>query len=198
MLPDLLARRTATSSPTRSSCRASLLDAARRVPSYYLRYYYAHDEVLAEQLAGAVPAPHAVPPSSASCSRSTPTRRSTRSPALLEQRGGAFYSEAAVDLLASAERDRGDVQVVNVRNDGTLPFLPDDHVDRGAGAASARRASTRAAGRRRSPTTLAGLIAHVAGYERLALDAAVHGGRDRVSAPCWRTRWSASTTGPSG
>jgi len=27
---------------------------------------------------------------------------------------------------------------------------------------------------------LAGLIGHVAGYERLALDAAVHGGRDRV------------------
>ena len=26
----------------------------------------------------------------------------------------------------------------------------------------------------------AGLIGHVAGYERLALDAAIHGGRDRV------------------
>jgi 6-phospho-beta-glucosidase len=30
------------------------------------------------------------------------------------------------------------------------------------------------------PDDLAGLIGDVAGYERLALDAAVHGGRDRV------------------
>jgi 6-phospho-beta-glucosidase len=30
------------------------------------------------------------------------------------------------------------------------------------------------------PDDLAGLIADVAGYERLALDAALHGGRDRV------------------
>ena len=99
-------------------------------------------------------------------------------PAALELRGGAFYSEAAVDLLASLTADRGDVQVVNVRNDGTLPFLPDDHVievprdDRGLRhhAAAGRTASS----------DLAGLVAHVAGYERLALEAAVHGGRARV------------------
>jgi 6-phospho-beta-glucosidase len=30
------------------------------------------------------------------------------------------------------------------------------------------------------PADLVGLIGQVAGYERLALDAAVHGGRDRV------------------
>jgi 6-phospho-beta-glucosidase len=30
------------------------------------------------------------------------------------------------------------------------------------------------------PADIAGLIGHVAGYERLALDAALYGGRDRV------------------
>ena len=49
-------------------------------------------------------------------------------PALLQQRGGAYYSEAAVHLIASLITDRGDVQVVNVRNDGTLPFLADEAV----------------------------------------------------------------------
>ena len=49
-------------------------------------------------------------------------------PELLTQRGGAFYSEAAVALLASLLTDAGDVQVVNVRNNGTLPFLADDAV----------------------------------------------------------------------
>ena len=43
---------TATRSPTRSSCRARVLDELGAVPSYYLRYFYAHDAVLREQLDG--------------------------------------------------------------------------------------------------------------------------------------------------
>ena len=40
-------------------------------------------------------------------------------PALLEQRGGAFYSEAATALIASLSAGSGDVQVVDVRNVGS-------------------------------------------------------------------------------
>src|SRR6185295_1100585 len=47
-------------------------------------------------------------------------------PELLEHRGGAFYSEAAAQLIASLQDGRGDLQVVDVRNDGTLPGLADD------------------------------------------------------------------------
>src|SRR6266851_10355203 len=97
------------------------------VPSYYLRYFYAHDAVVAEE-------------------RGKPTRAQDvaelerrllamyadpaldRKPDLLGERGGAFYSEAAVALLASLVNDRRDTQVVNVRNAGTLAFLPDDAV----------------------------------------------------------------------
>ena len=49
-------------------------------------------------------------------------------PALLEQRGGAFYSEAATALIASLSADTGDVQVVDVRNDGVVEGLRDDDV----------------------------------------------------------------------
>ena len=49
-------------------------------------------------------------------------------PALLERRGGAFYSEAAAQLIASLHAGTGDVQVVDVRNEGALPDLPDDAV----------------------------------------------------------------------
>ena len=48
----------------------------------------------------------------------------TTKPELLAQRGGAFYSEAAAQLIASLHDGRGDVQVVDVRNDGALPDLP--------------------------------------------------------------------------
>jgi 6-phospho-beta-glucosidase len=41
-------------------------------------------------------------------------------PALLDDRGGAFYSEAAAQLIASLHDGAGDVQIVDVRNDGAL------------------------------------------------------------------------------
>ena len=99
-------------------------------------------------------------------------------PAQLEQRGGAFYSEAAVELIASLRSDRGDTQVVNLANNGTLPFLPDDHVIEVP--ATVNRSGLVALPVAPLPDDIAGLIANVAGYERLALDAAIHGGRERV------------------
>ena len=53
---------------------------------------------------------------------------STTKPALLEQRGGAFYSEAAVGLVASLLRDDGVVHVVDMRNNGVVAGLADDDV----------------------------------------------------------------------
>lgn len=75
-------------------------------------------------------------------------------------------------------RGDGSVRVVNLRNDGVLPFLPDDHVievpARFDGATFVAEPVAAL------PDDIAGLIGAVTGYERLALDAAVHGGRDRV------------------
>ncbi|WP_348787105.1 6-phospho-beta-glucosidase [Leifsonia sp. NPDC080035] len=156
---------------------ASLISLLGSVPSYYLRYYYAHDEVLREQLNAPTRAEavrkveHELLDLYADPSVDT-------KPEQLAQRGGAFYSEAAVDLIASLTGDRGDVQVVNLRNDGSLPFLPDDHVIEVSATVGAD--GVRALPIEPLPADLAGLIGHVAGYERLALDAAVHGGRDRV------------------
>jgi 6-phospho-beta-glucosidase len=148
------------------------------LPSYYLRYFWAHDAVVAE-------------------GRGRPTRAQQvaemetrllemyadpaldRKPELLGERGGAFYSEAAVALLASLVTDAGDEQVVNVRNAGTLPFLPDE-------AVIEVRATIGRAGAVPVPVAplsplMRGLVAHVSGYEELALDAALRGGRDRVA-----------------
>ncbi|WP_028046111.1 6-phospho-beta-glucosidase [Cellulomonas sp. URHE0023] len=158
---------------------ASLVALLGVVPSYYLRYYYAHDVVLAEQTArGAVSRAQAVTAVEDELLALYADPSVDTKPAALERRGGAFYSEAAVDLLASLTADRGDVQVVNVRNDGTLPFLPDDHVVEVPATISASGIAPLAAAP--LPDDLAGLVSHVAGYERLALDAAVHGGRQRV------------------
>jgi len=147
------------------------------VPSYYLRYFWAHDAVVEEE-------------------RHQPTRAEEvakierelldlyadpaldHKPELLSERGGAFYSEAAVALLASLTADTGDTQVVNVRNAGTLPFLPDEAVIEVPAVIGAK-------GPHPVPVAplsplMRGLVAHVSGYEELAVAAARHGGRERV------------------
>ncbi|MCJ1713138.1 6-phospho-beta-glucosidase [Curtobacterium sp. VKM Ac-2922] len=152
------------------------------VPSYYLRYFYAHDVVLQEQLHEPTRAEAVMATERALLAQYADESVVTK-PVELEQRGGAYYSEAAIDVLSSILGDRGDVQVLNVRNDGTFPFLPDDHVIE-VPARVTRQAIT--------PLPVAaldadmvGLVSHVAAYERLALDAAVHGGRDRVLRAMW-------------
>jgi 6-phospho-beta-glucosidase len=101
-------------------------------------------------------------------------------PELLAKRGGAFYSEAAVELIASLTKPAGesDVRVVNMRNNGTLPFLSDDTVIEVS--AEVGSAGIKALPQAPLPAHMRGLIAHVSAYEELALDAALHGGRDRV------------------
>jgi 6-phospho-beta-glucosidase len=148
------------------------------IPSYYLRYFYEHDAVVQEQLKAPSRAEKVAEIERELLDLYADPTVDTK-PALLEQRGGAFYSEAAVDLVSSLLGDRGDVQVVNVRNDGTLPFLADDAVIE----VPARITATGAAALPVEPVEplLAGLIAHVTAYEDLALDAALRGGFERVS-----------------
>ncbi len=148
------------------------------VPSYYLRYYYAHDEVVREQREG--PSRGArVAGIEAELLRMYADPALDTKPELLAQRGGAFYSEAAVALAASLLGDAaGAVQVVNTVNRGTLPFLPDDavvEVQAEVTADGARPLAVPAL-----DPLFAGLVAHTTAYERLALDAALHGGRERV------------------
>ncbi|RZU64454.1 6-phospho-beta-glucosidase [Microterricola gilva] len=156
---------------------ASLIGMLGSVPSYYLRYFYAHDVVLGEQRVEPTRA-QAVLEVERSLLELYADPTVTGKPAQLEQRGGAFYSEAAVELIASLLSDRGDAQVVNIANNGTLPFLPDDHVIEVP--ATVRSSGLVALPVAPLPDDIAGLIANVAGYERLALDAAIHGGRERV------------------
>ena len=156
-----------------------VLDDLGVVPSYYLHYFYEHDAAVAQQ-------------------RDQPTRAEQvaaierellemyadpaldRKPELLTHRGGAFYSEAAVALLASLVTDARDRQVLNVRNAGTFGFLDDDAVIEVPAVVSADGPV---------PVPIAplepgmrGLIAHVTAYEELAVAAALRGGRDRVQA----------------
>ena len=147
------------------------------VPSYYLRFYYAHDTVVAEQMVQESRA-HQVAALERQLLEMYADPALDEKPALLDQRGGAYYSEAAIELVAGLLGEGGTVQVANVRNGDTMPFLSPDAVIEvpcridGAGAHPLPIAPV--------DPLQAGLIAHVAAYEELALQAAVHGGIGRV------------------
>lgn len=49
-------------------------------------------------------------------------------PALLDKRGGHKYSLAACSLIDAIANDKKEVHVVNILNNGTLPFMKDDDV----------------------------------------------------------------------
>ena len=176
VLPELLAKHADEIAP-HTGMPADFIRHLGMVPSSYLRYYYDHDAVV-ESLRGAETRAEAVARLETELLELYADPELDVKPPQLAQRGGAWYSEAAVDLLVSLTGDRQDVQVVNTLNHGTLPFLPDDaviEVPAVIGSAGADPVLI-------DPVEplLRGLIAHVFAYEELALDAALRGGRDRV------------------
>lgn len=148
------------------------------LPSYYLKYFYMKDAMLAEQLESL----------KTNGTRADLVKRVEdelfelyadpelqEKPKQLEQRGGAYYSEAAVNLMESLHNDRRDIQTLNVRNGKTLDFLPEDAsievncVITGQGPIALPVS--------RVPEQAKGLIAAVKTYERLTIEAAVTGDR---------------------
>ena len=105
-----------------------LVQALRAIPSYYLHYYYDVDRVLAAQQAGETSRAEEVMKIEAGLLELYRDPALDTKPKLLEERGGAFYSDAAAALVASLHAGTGDVQVVNLRNDGAIANLPDDAV----------------------------------------------------------------------
>ena len=103
---------------------AELIRALRAIPSYYLRYYYLFETVLEEQRSeGHGTRAEEVASIEERLLEMYRDPTLDEKPALLADRGGAFYSEAAAQLMASLHDGAGDVQVVNIRNDGALPGL---------------------------------------------------------------------------
>jgi 6-phospho-beta-glucosidase len=145
------------------------------MPNYYLQYYYYTDRKLAAQKAW--------PPSRAEevmkieqillAQYAEPDR--SELPEGLMQRGGAYYSTMATQLLNAHHNDLGEHHVVNVPHRGAVPQWPEDwvlempcRVDRdGIEALPADPL----------PLACSGLLAQVKAYELLTVEAAVHGDR---------------------
>ena len=149
------------------------------LPSYYVHYYYGHDAEVAQQATpGYRSRAEVVAELETTLLEEYRDPTLTTKPAGLSFRGGAFYSLAAVRLMASLAAGTGDVQVVDMRNDGAVPGLPDDAVVETTAVVDA--AGAHPLPQRPLPPEILGLVQHVKGFERLAVQAARSGSRDDV------------------
>jgi 6-phospho-beta-glucosidase len=164
---------------------AEIVRLTRSIPSYYLKYYYRFDEVLAGQRDGAETRAGEVMDIEHELLTMYRNPNLDEKPKLLERRGGAFYSEAAAQLIASLHDGRGDVQVVDVRNGWrrsprgpngrALAELPDSAVVE----VPARITREGAQPLPQAPLDpgMRGLVQAVKAYEELAISAARSGDR---------------------
>ncbi|MDM5338440.1 6-phospho-beta-glucosidase [Fictibacillus enclensis] len=153
------------------------LQALDALPCGYHRYYYKEDEVLKhqlEQLQETGTRADEVKKVEAALFKRYQDPNLSIKPPELAQRGGAFYSEAAVDIMSSIYNNKKDIQTVNVQNNGILSCLPDTAsievncvIDRQG--AHPIQLTTKIDARIR------GLLQVVKAYEEMTIEAAVHG-----------------------
>jgi 6-phospho-beta-glucosidase len=153
---------------------SAILAATHSIPSYYLRYYYRFDTVVREQRNGLTRAEEVMEIESRLLELYRDPNLAEK-PALLADRGGAFYSEAAAQLIASLHDGLGDVQVVDTRNEEAIPDLP-------AHAVVEVPARIDRDGAHPLPLaplepSMRGLVQQVKAYEELAIEAALSGDR---------------------
>jgi len=104
-----------------------------------------------------------------------------KKPELLDQRGGHMYSEAAVSLAEAIYNDTGAVHTVNTKNKGVMPYLQPDEVAEIA-CSIGKNGPRPLLIENKGSFHIQGLIQVVKAYERLAVEAAIHGDRDAALA----------------
>lgn len=170
--PQLIESLAAEASPT----DAAILRGLGMVPSGYLQYFYKRPEMLAEQHAEAQSRAERVMEIEAELLRLYQDPDLAEKPAILEQRGGAWYSTVATMVIAAIAANSGAVHIVNTRNMGAIPDLPYDCAVEVPATIDARGASAVVQGP--LPLRVRGLVQQLKAYEQLTVQAAVSGDRE--------------------
>ena len=170
-LPELLAE---APEELTEAAPIELVRALGAIPSSYLRYYYRTSDVLEHQRTHRTRAEEVLEIEAGLLELYRDPALDTK-PKLLEERGGAWYSDAAAALVASLHAGTGDEQVVNVLNEGAIPNMP-------PGDVVELTCRVDRAGAFAQPTDplapeMLGLVQHAKAYERLTIEAALTGSR---------------------
>ncbi|WP_406440875.1 6-phospho-beta-glucosidase [Streptomyces sp. NBC_01613] len=127
-LPELLSGDALDELAAQTRVPAGVLRDLGAIPSYYLHYFYCTDDEVRSQQSGTTRRAEQVLAIERELLTLYADPGLDRKPGLLEQRGGAYYSEAAAALVTSLLTGDGAHHYVNVRNNGVLAGLGDEAV----------------------------------------------------------------------
>jgi 6-phospho-beta-glucosidase len=97
-------------------------------------------------------------------------------PPQLEERGGAYYSDAAVRLISSIYNDKRDIQPVNTINNGAIASIPYNSAVEVSCVITKEGPKPIINGD--LPVAVRGLVQQIKSFERVAAEAAVTGNYD--------------------
>lgn len=151
------------------------VETLRMIPNYYLRYFYYTEAKLAEQQKWPPSRAEAVMVIEADLLRQYAEPQRTEPPEGLMQRGGAYYSTVATQLLTAHYNNLDETHVVNIRQGGAVAGWPEDWVLEMPCRVDHSGIHPLPA----APLSLVcfGLLAQVKTYELLTVEAAVLGDR---------------------
>ncbi|KOO12795.1 diacetylchitobiose-6-phosphate hydrolase [Vibrio xuii] len=157
----------------------TFLNALGAIPCPYHRYFYQTDAMLAEEKQSAEQQgtrAEQVMQTEAELFKLYQQPELDHKPQQLEERGGAYYSDASLNLVDAIYNNLNSLHVVNVPNNGAIHHLADDAVIECTAVVGSWGAKPLAVGHL-SPK-ISGLLQQVKAYEQLAIEAAVHGSYD--------------------
>ncbi|MDH7482132.1 MAG: 6-phospho-beta-glucosidase [Armatimonadota bacterium] len=143
------------------------------IPNGYLHYYYARDKVVEEQRKAGKTRGEIVAEVESNLLKTYQNPKLSRKPKLLEKRGGAHYSTAAVSLASAIYNNKKELHIVNVRNQGTIQCLPYDCAIEANCVVDGTGAHPLSIGE--VPLEIRGLLQAVKCYEELTVIAGVEG-----------------------
>lgn len=151
------------------------------IPSPYHRYFYKTKEILQKQLEefkrGTIRA-EVVKELEKGLFDLYRDENLAIKPPQLEKRGGAYYSDVACNLISSIYNDKGDIQTLNVRNNGAITDLPDDAVVEVNCVVTKQGPIPLTVGS--LPVAINGLIQQIYSFTKLAIEAAVTGSYEKA------------------
>jgi len=152
-----------------------LIAAWNMIPSGYLRYYFHSDRVLKQMQQAERTRAEVVMEIDQELMNLYSAPELKEKPKVLEQRGGAWYSDVAVALISAIANHKNEVHIVNVTNRGALKGLPDEAVVEVPALVNRSGAHPLVIGE--MPLAVRGLVQAVKAYEELTVEAAVTGSR---------------------
>ncbi|EGR3415071.1 6-phospho-beta-glucosidase [Vibrio parahaemolyticus] len=159
----------------------AFLKALGAIPCPYHRYFYQADAMLAEEKQSAGEKgtrAEQVMATENALFKLYQDPNLDHKPKELEERGGAYYSDASLNLVDSIYNNRNSIHVVNVLNNGAINGLPDDAVIECSAVIGSWGAKPLAVGE--LSNNIKGLLHQVKAYEQLTIEAAVEGNYDKA------------------